>query len=303
MQRSHLFLLWVIALMAIAMFDVRWEIIFACFALGVVGFVGWAIIGGRAQAKAYHRAVGQYAERDGTSFPSQERWRESNRFIVIAIGLLLVFMGGGVLAILQGNSIIGFLAFIPCVIFILVVGARQGRRQEEAWRGFAARHGLIYEPRSFSNRVPRIYGTYRKREVAIRILKRREPGSGFSPVPSRMGTEVRPGRRMRSSSRRSYTQITLSVDNPSDFYLLMRGVEVERSSPPDFARDLLEMTDLHQRLVAVSLGELALRRQKLYLEGDGIPIDLAELQFLLDLMCDLATAIETTIEQQLYLLN
>jgi hypothetical protein len=273
-----------------AIFDIRWEIIVACFAIGAVGFIGTAIVHGRAQAKAYSRAVQQYAERVGTIPRSQEWWEKWS--LPVALGLFLIFLGGSCLAVWRGNFVIALLSFVPIFLFILILGGRQYRQQEEAWRDFAARHNLSYEsdivsrlkigplPLAFHKPFsgPRIYGTYRKREITIEELKRRE--SHFDPGTGR-----------HKSSRRSYTRITLSVDNPADF-LLTRGTEIQKSLPNDFARNLFGSSDLHQRLIAVSPREIALRGQKLYLELFSLPRDLVDLQFLSDFMWDLATAIE-----------
>ncbi len=277
---SRLFILFIVAAAVMAMFDVRWEIIVASFAIGMIGLIVTAILRGRTQAKVYYKAVTQYAERMGLPAPSEERWDW-----LIVFGLFGLFMVGAFLAVFYGNPIIAFATFIPLFIVIALLGGRQTRQQDEAWRDLAARHNLTYEPRSFSNRIPRMYGTYREREVELKILTRRE--LHFSPG------SVRHRRRTRTK----YTQVTLAVDNPANFYLLARETEIKKSTPADFAHNLFQSIDLLERLTAVSPREITLHGQKLSFEL-GLITDLAGLQFLLDLMCDMAATIEKLSKRQ-----
>ncbi len=278
---SRLFTLILVASVLLAFMEVRWEIVVACLALGLVGLVGTEFLLHRRQVGAYCDAIERYAERTGLTFHGRERRREETLSTVAVAGFLVLFLAGVALTILSNNCLFVLAAFILIFVLAILMGLRQIQDRREAWHEFATRHNWVY------NGGPRLQGLYRERQATVEAFTRRQ----FSPS-SHLG-RVHSGGTWTSTP---YTRLTVAVDNPSALALSMRGADIRKSRPKDLARELFELADLRPRLEAVAPAEIELRGSQLYLERRGEVRDATELQFLLDLLCDLATAIEMKVE-------
>lgn len=196
-----------------------------------------------------------------------------------------------------------FSAFLPVLlclftaaffVVISVLGYLRGQRRNAAWRELAARNGLQFEPGNVLS-YPSVSGQYRGRNLLLKNLRRTHA-------------------RRRS---RTCTRLTLSVANHANLRFglydediisglftalgaqdVRTGEEavdrrfVIKSQPPEFARRLFAVPGLRERLLQTKRMNLTLEGNELRFEQQGILDDPDTLQFLFDLLTDVAAQVE-----------
>ncbi len=270
---GRLFILLLVASFVLALFDVQWQIVIAAFAIGLIGWVVTGVADSSRRSAAFYRAVEQHAAQHGLPYRSEDRRRRDYLQYAQIGGLLLLFVGSIVLNIMFNTFwfVCGFFAL--ALVGMAAFGLRQQSRRNEMWQRFAARHGLTYKGSSIS---PRLEGHYQQRPLVMETF-----------------TTTRFSRHSGGSRRTTlyHIRIAVPVDNQAGCTLRWRKGRLE-STPAPVAQDILEMTDLGQRLEAAAPDTFVLAESVLLLERQGVIAEEAELQFLVDLVCDTADAVE-----------
>jgi hypothetical protein len=189
-------------------------------------------------------------------------------------------------------------AFVLLIVAVIALslGWTYSRRQArlKAWRELAERMGLTWEPGSLLGHPPYVKGKYRGHELTLDTFRR---GSG------------------RNST--TYTRIILFVNNQSNLYLTLYeesvfskigklfgaqdiqvgDEEIDRrfmikGQPEDSVTRLLTPISLRQKLLEARSVNLEVDGRELHFEKKGEESDVNYLQFLFDLLSDLAEAVE-----------
>lgn len=180
-------------------------------------------------------------------------------------------------------------------VIVLAVGISYYRRQarQRAWSELAVRTGLTCEPGSFF-RPPYVTGVYRGHQLTLDTFTR---GSGKSST--------------------TYTRIVLFVNNQSNLYLALYeesifskigkffgaqdiqvgDEEIDRrfiikGRPEDSVVRLLNSIGLRQKLLEARSLNLEVDGRELHFEKVGVELNVDYLQFLFDLLGDMAATVE-----------
>ncbi len=268
---GRLFGLLLIASFVLAVAEIPGSVVIACAVVGLVGLLVVENLLTWRQAAAFYRAVEQHAAQHGLVYYSRDHLRRhALQYGLVAI-VLLAFAVSIALNVLFATVyfVCGF--FILGVIALIVIELRNRERCKEAWRRFAARHDLAFQDRL------RIKGIYQDRPLLIESFTVRLFASS-----SRGGT---------GSTRADHTRVLAAVNNPGDYVLYWEKGRLQ-GHPDTLAQDILEMTDLGQRLTAAAPQHFGLDDEIVFLEIPKRIAEEAELQFLADLVCDTAEAVE-----------
>lgn len=178
---------------------------------------------------------------------------------------------------------------------VSVLGYLRGQQRNTAWQELAARNGLQFEPGSMLS-YPSVSGRYRGRNLLLKNI-----------------------RRTRGKQRsRTYTRLTLSLDNRanvrfglydqdafSGLFTALGAQDVRtgdetvdrrfviKSQPEEFARRLFASPGLRERLLQVRPMNLTLQGNELTFEQQDVLSDADQLQFLFDLLADVADKVES----------
>jgi hypothetical protein len=197
--------------------------------------------------------------------------------------------------------------FIVCfpvlavAILVSVIRYTQTRNQARSWRLLAERNGLSYERGWWLElSSSRVFGPYRGRHVEIRT----DPSYIFDYLFDKTHMAVNLhnrtnaflrlhrgtlGRRMADQVRPK--AITISGDARFDQSF------IATSRPTQLVSSALALHSLRDRLLRVrDATAIELRHDRLTLERSGIEKDATYLQFLLDLMVDLAETVEQSMD-------
>lgn len=192
-----------------------------------------------------------------------------------------------------GTTLIACFA-VPALMFGLVYYVYyQHKSRVRDWDEFAKGIGLTLEPGNLFVR-PRVTGNYRRRAITLDTFSR---GS--------------------RKHRKTYTRIVLLVNNPSNIYLAlyvedvfskignffgMADVQIGddeidqrftiKSRPETFAARLFASSNLRQKLLQARSVNLKVDGRELYFEQRGMEADPDYLQFLFDLLSDVAEMVE-----------
>ena len=186
---------------------------------------------------------------------------------------------------------------IPFLIIagILVVGYFNQQRIVRAWRDLAERSGLTCEaPRFVLLQEPRVFGVYRGRSLTLDTYT---TGSG--------------------RSRTTYTRIRIAVDNRANGSLalydetifskigkalgmqdIQTGDEeidkrfILKGQPETFALGVLNSINLRQKLLQARALSIHLDGPELKFSQHGVVADVERLQFLFELLSDVADGAE-----------
>jgi hypothetical protein len=174
----------------------------------------------------------------------------------------------------------------------------RGRRRHP-WHELANRTGLTFTPASCLGLYgwPSVHGQYRGRELVlyaagdslieslsddtkIRVAVKHAPGASFSLSPPMWPavTRVSPPKGR-----------VLVGDDEFDRAFLLRG------RPEEFVATVFASAELRQRTLGLRPGTgLMLGSTEIWMEGPGLERDVDYLQFVFDLLCDLAEEVEAT---------
>lgn len=191
--------------------------------------------------------------------------------------------------------ILGVCALDALIVGLVLAVSYLGRRgQVMGWRALAEGAGLSYEGGRFFFSAPRVTGRYRGRQVTLDTFTRRT-----------------------GDSRTTYTRILMFVNNQANIYLAMYqesvfskmgkffGLQdvqigddeidrrfVIKSKPETFAASLLSYINLRQRLLEARRLNVEVDGREITFEQVGVIRDVERLRFLIDLLSDLADAVE-----------
>jgi hypothetical protein len=185
------------------------------------------------------------------------------------------------------------LVFAAVIAIVLVVNYYGRQSRLRAWGELASNTGLTCESGGFFSPI-RVTGMYRGHGLVLDTFTR---SSG--------------------KSSQTYTRIVLSANNPSDLSLAiyeegvmskigkalgMQDIQlgdadldqrfIIKGRPEEAIVNLLAFGSLRQKLLDARSLNLALDGQQVHFEERGVELDIGRLQFLFDLMSDLAEAIE-----------
>ncbi|HFD39926.1 MAG TPA: hypothetical protein ENJ31_08815 [Anaerolineae bacterium] len=248
-------------------------IIPAVFVIGLLGLLVFGLRWRFRRSVAFYRAVEQHAAQRGVTYRSEDRLRRD--YLQYAqVGVVLLALTGSVVLttlfrtfwFIVGFAVLGWAA-------VIALGLYRRNLPKRIWRQFAARHRLSFS----SNGQWRIEGEYEQRPL---VMERLPPAPLWSRSSGDQGETIH------------HLRIVVPVDSPEEYTLHWQWGTL-RGQPELMVHALLEMTDLSQRLAAAAPDTFVLVESVLLLERQEAITDEAELQFLADLVCDTADAVET----------
>jgi hypothetical protein len=159
---------------------------------------------------------------------------------------------------------VGFIiAFISSVIFTVLSIVDEGTKRRVAWQKLAETHHLVFQPGGLL-KEPQIIGHYRGHHLNLDTYQKKEGGS----------------------YQTTYTRLVLSVDNLAHNHLLLESNDrLDKQLEKDIDK-LLIPNGIRYNLK----GQFRTQKdkQQLYYEQRGFETDKTYLQFLFDLLADLA---------------
>ncbi|HXF85960.1 MAG TPA: hypothetical protein VNK49_11290 [Anaerolineales bacterium] len=183
---------------------------------------------------------------------------------------------------------------IGTVILAAIMGYLSSQKRDAAWQELAARNGLRFEPGGMFS-YPSLSGLYRGHNLWLRNIRRTHG----------------------KKHARTYTRLVLSLNNRANirfglydediFSGVIKALGVQdvrtgdetvderfmiKSQPETFAPSLFASASLRERLLRVKPMNLTLEGNELVFEQNGMLTDTEQLQFLFDLLVDVADRVE-----------
>ena len=259
------------------------------FVLGAIGLISAQLIDSYSDHWRFYRTVERYSTGWMPRYSPSRRIAGDLRFAAFVVLILAVLAAGVVLTIFTTRFSFLAISFLVIMALMFVAVLKHVSAEKETWKEASARLGLSYEFDS-SKQLPSFSGSFRNRNVSVR-LKRVSTLSGTGSYrPSKPGREISDF--SSSSHLEEFTIVSVEVNVPESFQLSNRGGKWE-SEPVELSPYLLARRDIRERVKAISpFSWMEMKSSSLTLRWKGVVEEPAEIGFLLDLVCDIAEVTE-----------
>ena len=260
------------------------------FVLGAIGLVSAQLIDSYSDHWRFYRTVERYSTDWTPRYSAARRIVGEIRYALFVALILAVLVIGVVFAVLTTRFSFLTISFLVIMALMLVAVLKHVSAEKETWKEAATRLGLSYEFDA-DKQVPILSGSFRNRDVSVR-LKRVSTLSGTGSYrPSKPGREISDF--SSSSHLEEFTIVSAKAGVPESFRLSNRGGKWE-SDPVELSPFVLARHDIAERVKAISpFSTMELASSLLTLRWRGALDNVVEIEFLLNLACDVAEALES----------
>ncbi|MCD6288892.1 MAG: hypothetical protein J7M34_00195 [Anaerolineae bacterium] len=285
-----LFVLNFIVFFVLAVEDKPPKLVLSGISVSVVGLISLLILPPFLYRRRFYRLVEKYASSRMLSYSADERISQDVRFAMLVVLGFAILVAGAVLEIVTHHLVFLAISFFVVVSYGFVWGMRRLSGKRKALENAAEHLHLAYDFDK-AHQIPRLLGVFRGRGVFVCLeVVRTISGASGGGYLSRSGGFI--GNSSSSLRTSEITSISARANVPSTTYLLLQDGK-RKSKPPELVSYLMGRLDLAERVKVVApLARIELRPPFLSLRWRGAVTNLVELRFLLDLVCDIAEAVE-----------